>query len=88
MLGLLQFNLNIPQNVHVVERTPKPPLSKDTILNTFKDIFEGLGHIGNSTYVTDETMKPVQHTPRRGPVALRDEVKEKLPDLEKKGIIK
>ena len=33
-------------------------------------------------------MKPVQHTPRRVPVALRDEVKEKLLDLEKKGIIK
>ena len=40
MLGLLQFNLNIPQNVHVVERTPKPPLSKDAILNTFKDVLK------------------------------------------------
>ena len=64
------------------------PLSKDAILNTFKDVFEGLGHIGNSTFVTDETVKPVQHTPRRVPVALRDEVKEKLLDLEKRGIIK
>ena len=38
--------------------------------------------------MTDETVKPVQHTPRRVPVALRDEVKEKLLDLEKRGIIK
>ena len=27
MLGLSQFNLNIPQDVHVAESTPKPPLS-------------------------------------------------------------
>ena len=65
MLGLLQFNVNIPQNVHVVERTPKPPLSKEAILNTFTDVFEELGHIANSTFVSDETVKPVQHTPRR-----------------------
>ena len=89
MLGLQQFNLNIPQDVHVVESTPKPLLSKDAILNTFKDDFEGLTrHIGNSTFVTDDTVKPVQHTLRHVPVALRDEVKEKLLDLEKRGIIK
>ena len=87
MLGL-QLYLNIPQDVHAVESTPKPPLSKDAILNTFKDVFEGLGHIGNSTSATDETVKPVQHTPERVPVALRDEVKETLLDLEKRGIIK
>ena len=86
MLGLLQFNLNIPQDVHVVESTPKPSLQR--CLNTFKDVFEGLGHIGNATSVIDETVKPVQHTPRRVPVALRDEVNEKLLDLEKISIIK
>ena len=43
-----------------------------------------MGHIGNSTSVTD--VKPVQHS--RVPVALREEVKEKLLDLEKRGIIK
>lgn len=64
------------------------PLSEDAILNAFKEVFEGLGHIGNSTFVTDETVKPVQHTPRRVPVALWDDVKEKSLDLEKRGIIK
>lgn len=88
MLGLLQFNLNIPPDVHVVESTPKLPLSKDTILNMSKDVFEGLGHIGSSTFVTDETVKPVQHTPTRVPVALLNEVEKTLLDLEKKGIIK
>lgn len=83
MLGLLQFNLNIPLDVHFVESTPKLPLSKDAILNTFKDVFEGLGHIGSSTFVTDETVKPVQHTPTRVPVALLNEVEETLLGLEK-----
>lgn len=35
------------------------PLSEDAILNAFKEVFEGLGHIGNSTFVTDETVKPL-----------------------------
>ena len=38
ILGLLQFNLNIPQGVHVVQSTPKPPLSKDAMLNTLEEI--------------------------------------------------
>lgn len=38
--------------------------------------------------MTDETVRPVQHTPRRVPVALRGEVKDKLLGLEKRGIIK
>ena len=38
--------------------------------------------------MTDETVRPVQHTPRLVPVVLREEVKDKLLDLEKRGIIK
>lgn len=43
--------------------------------------------------MTDETVRPVQHTPRRVPVALRGEVKDKLRrerhhQVEKRGIIK
>ena len=60
------------------------PLSKEKILSSYKDVFDGLGHIGNSSLVTDNTMKPFQHTPRRVPVVLRDEVKDKLSDLEKR----
>ena len=38
--------------------------------------------------MVNEKVKPIQHAPRRVPVALRDEVKEKLTDLEKRGMIK
>ena len=53
----------------------------------YRDVFEGLGHIGNTTIVTDPLVKPTQHSPRRVPIALRDKVKEKLEDLESKGIV-
>ena len=56
------------------------PLSREEILNTYKDVFEGLGHIGNASFVTDDKCKPVQHAPRCVP--------EKIADLEGKGIIK
>ena len=39
------------------------------------------------TIVTDPLVKPTQHSPRQVPIALRDKVKEKLEDLESKGIV-
>lgn len=64
------------------------PITEDYITTKYKDVFEGLGHIGDATFKTDEKVQPVQHAPRRVPVALRDEVKRKLADLEAKGIVK
>ena len=53
----------------------------------YGDVFEELGHIGNTTIVTDPLVNPTQHSARRVPIALRDKVKEKLEDLESKGIV-
>ena len=64
-----------------------PTLAQEFILDHCKDVFEGLGHIGDSKIVLEQDVKPVQHTPRRIPVAIRDRVKKKLDDLEDKGII-
>ena len=36
---------------------------------------------------TDPLVKPTQHSPPRVPIALRDKIKEKLEDLESKGIV-
>ena len=48
------------------------PLTKEKILIEYKDVFEGLGHIGDaSTFVVHPNQSPVQHTPRRIAVALR-----------------
>ena len=86
-MGLLKFNFTPPERVNMVENMADLPLTKEKILSSYKDVFDGLGHIGNSSLVTVDNIKPIQHTPRRVPVALRDEVKDKLSDLEKRGII-
>ena len=52
----------------------------------YKDVFEGLAHTGDTAIITDPLIKPTQHSPCRVPIALRDKVKEKLEDLESKGI--
>ena len=79
----------IPVN-SVVSETAKPrsPLTKENILREYKDVFEGLGHIGDSnTFVVNRKHMPVQHAPRRIAITLKKEVKEKIEELEKKGII-
>ena len=51
-------------------------------------MFEGLGHIGiSSSFVVNPDHTPVQHAPRRVAVTLQKEVKEKIAEMEKKGII-
>ena len=56
-------------------------------MDHYKDVFEELGHIGDSKIILKQDVKPVQHTSRQIPVAIRDRVKKKLDDLEDKGII-
>ena len=90
-LGLLK--INIPDAIEVnsiaVEQVKtEAPLTKERVFSEYKDVFEGLGHIGDSSsFVVSPDHAPIQHTPRRVPVGLRKEVKEKIEEMEKKGII-
>ena len=60
----------------------------DPLLQEFNDVFEGLGKLeGQYTIVTDPSVKPVVHPPRRFPVALIDQVGEKLDNMVKDDII-
>ena len=63
------------------------PLTRETLLHDFTKMFEGLGHIGYTSFVVDQTVTPVQHTAQRIPVTLQKEVKAKINNLEQKGII-
>ena len=83
-LGLLKVDIDPEESIHVLK---SGNLTRDKILSEYKDVFEGLGHIGDTTIITDHSVKPVQHAPRRVPVALRDRVKAKLDELERKGIV-
>ena len=89
-LGLLKVTINEASEVNVVTAQDKPrvPLTRETILKEYKDVFEGLGHIGIcSSFVVNPDHTPVQHAPRRVAVTLQKEVKEKITEMEKKGII-
>ena len=70
-LGLIQLNI---APLHSIAET-NAPLSREEILNTYKDIFEGLGHIGNASFVVDDKCTPVQ---QRIPVMIHKEVKENI----------
>ena len=46
-------------------------LTRERIMADYKDVFEGLGHKGeSSTFVIDPNHPPVQHAPRLTPVIL------------------
>ena len=63
--GLIQ--LNIAPLLNIAE-TNKPLLSREEILSTCKDVFEGLGHIGDAKFVVDAECTLVKHSPGRVPV--------------------
>lgn len=54
----------------------------------YADVFEGLGCLPGEYHIEiDSTVPAVQHAPRRAPVALKAKLKEKITELENKGII-
>ena len=82
-LGLLQINCESTTQVNSLSEV-KPLLTKDKILQDYKDVFEGLGNIGKASFTVDPEVTPVHHAPRRIAVTLHKEVKAKLEELEKK----
>ena len=72
------------EEVHSLETQT---LSREQIMADYKDVFEGPGHIGDTAIITDPLVKPTQHSPSWVPIALRYKVKEKLENLEIKGIV-
>ena len=82
-LGLLKVTINETSEVNTVvteQEKRRVPLTRVAILREYKDVFEGLGHIGiSSGFVVNPDHTPVQHAPRRVAVAVAE--------MEKKGII-
>ena len=58
-------------------------LSKEEVLAEYNNVFSGLGYIGDYKIELKEEAIPKQDPPRSVPVALRDEFKAKLDELEK-----
>ena len=62
--------------------------SRNKIMEQFGDVFQGLGKLDGVYHITvDKEVKPVIHPPRRVPVALRDQLKTTLEDLEAKDVL-
>ena len=66
-LGLLQLG---SQTEVLTLDVKQAPLTAQSILHDYQDVFKGLGHIVTSSFVVDPSATPVQHTSRRIPIAL------------------
>ena len=88
-LQLILLNVSVPENVRQISETlPQKCLSKEELLGKYHEVFTGLVHIGDVKIMVDPSFKPVKHSPHRVPVALQKEVKNKILELEEKGIIR
>ena len=62
-------------------------LQEEDVLKTYHDVFEGLGDLGEYHIEVDPSVRPRQDPPRRVPVALKKDLKEKLECMTKQGVI-
>ena len=62
-LGVLKLDVD-ESRVNRVDSFGKSPVTKETVVKECNDVFHGLGHIVDSTFVLNSEVKPVQHTPR------------------------
>ena len=68
---------------------PRGKLTKDVVMNTFKDVHTGLGTLGPPLHITtNPNVTPIQAHPHRCPVAKEAQAAEAIRDLEKQGILK
>ena len=74
-LGMLKLSLTDATQVNsMVAESVKSsiPLTRKKILADYKDVFEGHGHMGeSSTFVVNPNHPPVQHAPRQIPVTYK-----------------
>ena len=90
-LGSLKVTINETSAVNTVvteQDKLQVLLTREAIQKEYKDVFEGLGHIRiSSSFFVNPDHTTVQHAPGRVAVTLQKEVKEKIAEMEKKGII-
>ena len=67
----------------------KQPVTKDELIRQYPQVFgDGVGCLEGEYHIrVDQQQSPVQHPPRKVPVALRDRLKASLDDLEKQDIV-
>jgi hypothetical protein len=64
------------------------PVTNENILQEYKDVFTGLGKLPGQYHIeTNPNVKPVQNNPRRIPIPVKYELKQKINELERMGVI-
>lgn len=88
-LQLIQLNISAPESVHQMNESPvEHCLSKEELLSKYREVFSGLGHIGDAKIVIDKSATPVQHSPRRVPVALQKDVRRRSWNWKRKELLR
>jgi hypothetical protein len=83
-MGLLKLGETLNQAQEQKHDIQKP----EDIIEQYKEVFEGSGRLPGKYHIeVDDTVKPVQHTPRRVPIPLKEKLREKIDDLVKQKII-
>ena len=79
--------MTIKKDLLIHSLTDGKELTKEEVLKECKDVFTGLGYIGDYKIELKDGAIPKQDAPRTVPVAIKDELKTKLKDMERKGIL-
>lgn len=74
--------------VHSLNSMHYEPLTIEELLKEYEDVFTDLGCLPGECHIeVDPAITPVKHAPRRVPVPLKSNLKEKIDEMEKQGII-
>jgi hypothetical protein len=85
-LGLVTRN---PEKVEVLMARHEEVDTREALLGEYKEVFKGLGKLEGPYHIeVDKSVRPTQQHPRRIPIGVKQEVIEKLEEMEKQGIIK
>ncbi len=84
-MGLIQI---MHENILAIEKRKKTPLTIEKIMEEFPDVFEGDGKLEGPIHLEiDRSIEPSRQPIRKIPVALKDELRDELKRMEKRGII-
>ena len=82
-LDLIKLVLTVDSDI-----SQSSPLTKETVLEKYSDVFEGIGRLPGECYIYPKLEAiPVVHPPWRVPVTIRDKLKSELERIEREHVI-
>ena len=87
LLIIIWSNIKVNDELLINSVESSKRLTKEDVLTEYKDVFTGLGYTGDYKIEVTEEAVSKQDPPRSVPVALCDELKTKLDEMEKQEIL-